>query len=238
MNRWSNVTAAVLAATVIAGCGGGVPPAPGSNGLASGSAAASQQLHARAILAVHPQQIDFAKAATQTVHITGGVEPYTVTQTNPEVASLNGPVKTRAGWTFTASAVAGGTTTISVKDSKGTAVFVGATQFICPQPVPALVQANPANGASGVSINVGRTYYTSNRLPDTLRALRTFYVRLLGSNGLTYAGSSLRTFAHTGATEDWFSTVPQLAGSTTYRVQYASLTMHCLPPAFTGNFST
>lgn len=223
----------------LAACGGGQAPATAVVGASSLVAQSSS-------LSTRPKSVTFASGSPVTVTIVGGTAPYAIVQSNPEIADVSAATQSGSTWTFTVGAVAGGRTQVTVTDARGATAGVPVSEMMCLPPIPAVAQFYPPSGARGVSTGVGGIFVQTAASSALRDLMPNFYARLLGSDGSVAIGGRFESavpppLAGADASRRhayWRASLPKLDPHVTYRVQFASAALRCLPPAFTGDFTT
>jgi hypothetical protein len=192
-------------------------------------------------LTTSPRSVDFRNGRSQIVRIVGGAPPYTIVQSNPAVATLSPSPTANAEWSFVITSIAGGRTVVTVTDSESNSTTVPATQAICLPPVVAVVQVDPKSGATNVPTDLERIVFKTNASVGSGEFPNDF-ARLVGADGSVVTGGYFRHVAPPHAAgskyDYWRAALPALESEIAYRVQYADAKLTCLPPAFTGTFTT
>ena len=237
----------LLFALAASGCGG-----TGRGSLCGGGACGPPV----AQLAVQPSSIAFPNQQGKqsvTVSVTGGVSPYTATASDARYIDVS-MLSYASGPSFTVTPVAGGNTSITVRDGIGHFTSVPVTIDICVPPAPALWLVYPSPKATGVPASItavwGAILTTDPGLPNVGMAAS----RLIANDGSVVHGGN---FAITSATPPPGSTIPPsnsggytytydyatsavsgLKSGVTYKVQMTVSGYSCLPPVMMGQFST
>ena len=233
--RWQAFFSAML---VLVGCGG-APPSKHVRFVASSPVAASLDLSTR------PRRVTFDSGSPVTVTIVGGTAPFAIAQSNPAVADVSPAMRSGSTWAFTVGVVAGGQTTVTVTDAVGDTAMVPVSEMQCLPPIPAVTQFYPASGTVGVSPEVGVLFVQTFASRSLANLMSNFYARFIGADNSVVVGShfestppppalgaDIRKYAY------WRASIPKLEAHVTYRVQFASAVLRCLPPALTGDFTT
>ena len=145
-----------------------------------------------------------------------------------------------------AQSTAGITGTVS--DATGATGSMTTTTLECLPPEPAWQLVYPQAGATGVPTSFGKVWAAVlGSGVAVIAQIPVFYARLIGSDGsvitsgqfsVTTAspppGSATLPSGYTYAT----ASVPSVAPSLSYNVQFADLSLTCLPPLILGAFST
>jgi hypothetical protein len=241
--------AAIAAAAMLAACGGGGTATGPIVGIANATptppsvaptlaAAAPQALAFSALPTPFPQSTTvIASRFAGTVH---------VLQTNPQILTVTAVAGQPGSFTVTPSG--NGQTSLVFGDGASAAVVPVIVGF-CLLPVIAIdglvFQGVPADGQTGVSVNVGRIYVWQNNfpVPGPFLVLAT---RLVGSDASVVTGSDLAPSSPPPSippgvpgNAQWFtSTIPVLNGATLYQVQLFDSAIACVPQQILGTFST
>jgi hypothetical protein len=230
---------------LLAGCAGtNVVQQP----FAAGQSAATLRAAAQAIV-LKPTSLTFglSRSRPTLVAITGGTPPYSVRQSNPDIADVSQPRRSARTWAFYVAAAASGTTIVTVRDASGATTALSVNQQPCVPPTPEFGQIYPRSGATNVPRNAG-VVYVAEPSSDPLRPyVHQFYARLVGSDGSVADG---RNFQMTRATPPPGSApeppssvlvraaIPILRSGVTYRLLYPTKRQPCIGPLSTGSFTT
>jgi len=234
--------ASIISVLAFAGCAG-------DNATRGSLAAPEPALAVRTTISLSPPKLSFGLGFSRKseVTVTGGTPPYSVKQSNDDVADVTSPQKDGTRWTFFIAPVAAGDSKVTVADSSGAHSSISVSQETCAPPTPEFGEIYPQAGAKGVPATVG-VVYMAEPSSDQLRPyVHEFYARLIGSDGSVINGSH---FAVTkvappagAATLPAGSVyvraqVPRLRGNMEYRVSFPTSKQPCIPSQSTGSFAT
>lgn len=243
-SAFSKSAGALVGLVLLTSCGGaGSAPGP----IVAGQ---SSRLQSRDFKTT-PKQLSFNGLPQQkaAVSIVGGTAPYSIKQSNSEIANISTATQSGSTWGFTVTPVAGGKTTVTVMDAKGREATVSVEEVTCEPPTPAFFQMFPKSGSKRISANVGQAYMASPAKGGYNDLIPDFFVRFVASNGSYLSGGNLKLTRapppkdserppYRDYTTHSHASLPNAKNATTYKVQVADANIQCLPPFFTGGFST
>jgi hypothetical protein len=154
-------------------------------------------LHATArTIELKPSRLDFgAKPAgelTQVV-ITGGSGPYSLTQSNADIANVTQPELEAGTWSFDVYPVAGGTTIITVRDKAGATTSMSVKQDACRQRFHIdFHPIYPRPDATHVPLRTRYVYVSTMDFKPYRKLVHYFNARLVGSDASIVSGDDLR----------------------------------------------
>lgn len=236
-------SAAVALLALLAGCDGRNAAQPIS-ALPPATLRSSSQT-----IVLTPAKLNFglSVARTKRVAISRGSPPYSLVQSNAEIAGVTQPQRTGRSWWFDVTPVASGTTIVTVRDASGAVTALPVNQQTCVPPTPEFGQLYPRSGATNVATNIG-VVYVSEPSGDPMRPyIHQYYARLVGSDGSVVIGSAYRATtvppppgSATPPPSSIFvrATIPRLRSGITYRLLYPTKRSPCIGPLTTGSFST
>jgi hypothetical protein len=184
---------------------------------------------------------------TRAVAISGGTAPYSLVQSNAEIAAVSNPQRTGKAWGFDVANVASGTTIVTVRDSSGATTALSVNQQACTAPRPQFVQIYPQPGATNVSLNPGFVYVAEPAGDPSRPQAHNFYARLIGSDGSVVSGGDFRATKEAPPAASappppssilMRAGVTKLRSGITYRLLYPTTRQPCIAPFSTGSFST
>jgi hypothetical protein len=229
---------------LLAGCAGSNAVQPPLSTLPQANSRA-----ANATIVLKPASLNYglSRARNTPVVITGGTPPYSITQSNANIADVSPPQRTGRTWSFNVSPAASGTTIVTVRDASGATTAMSVNQQACVPPAPEFGQLYPRSGATHVATNIG-VVYVSEPSGDPMRAyVHQFYARLVGSDESVVSGGP---YTKTRATPPPGSAplppssilvravIPKLRAGITYRLLYPTKRRPCIGPLTATSFST
>jgi hypothetical protein len=238
------VTLTIASLALLSGCGVQRAVQPPLSALALASVRSASET-----IVLTPAKLDFALSAARTkqIAITGGTPPYSIKQSNANIADVSQPQRTDRIWSFNVSPAASGTTIVTVRDAGGATTAMSVNQQACGPPTPEFGQLYPRSGAIHVATNVG-VVYVSEPSGDPMRPyIHQFYARLVGSDESVVSGGP---YTMTRATPPPGSappppssifvraTIPRLRAGITYRLLYPTERRPCIGPLTASSFTT
>jgi hypothetical protein len=233
---------ALASLALLAGCAG-------SNAVQQPFSAPFATSHAAAKIVLKPTTLNYglSRSRSTRVVVTGGTPPYTLKQSNANVADVSTPRRIGRTWSFDVSPAASGTTIVTVGDTSGAVTAMSVNQQPCVPPSPEFGPLYPRSGATNVAFNIG-VVYVSEQSGDPLRPyIHQFYARLVGSDQSVVSGGP---YTLTRATPPPGSgtlppssivvraVIPKLRRGITYRLLYPTKRQPCIGALSTGLFST